>query len=137
MRSAIWHHAVGSPGTVTVLGDWSIGPVLHFSNTVAACLYVLQALNALPDRMTCRNMMALMSGAMETCAHALGTYEPYCTGRPTKLFFMFEARDPQGTVARVVARSSPSKEARSGATGHAAHRSPPNGSRATVHVAAS
>jgi hypothetical protein len=41
---------------------------LHCSRTVAACSHVLQALTALPARMSCRLMMALTSGALEMCA---------------------------------------------------------------------
>jgi hypothetical protein len=67
---------------------------------------------------------------------ALGTCEPSCTGRPTSLFFMFEARGPQETAGRVVAWSPPCREAGSRAIGHAVHRSLPSVSRATVHVVA-
>jgi hypothetical protein len=49
---------------------------------------------------------------------------------------MLEARVPQGTAGRVVARSPPSREAGFRAVGHVALRSPPNGSGATVHMAA-
>jgi hypothetical protein len=55
--------------------------------------------------------MALMSNALETCARALGTGEPYCTGRPARLFFMLEAHDPQGTARRVAAQRPPCREA--------------------------
>jgi hypothetical protein len=48
-------------------------------------------------------MMALTSGALETCARALETGVPCCTGRPARLFFMLEARDAQGTAGRVTA----------------------------------
>jgi hypothetical protein len=47
--------------------------------------------------------MALMSGALETCARALGTCVSSCTGRPARLFFMLEARGPQGVVGHVAA----------------------------------
>jgi hypothetical protein len=118
-RSAAWRHAVGSPGTI------------------AACLHILQALTALPTRTSCRPMMALTSGALETCVRALGTYEPSCTGRPARLFLMFGACGQQGTVGRVVAQSLPHKEAESGVGGHAVHQSPHSVSGAMVHVAAS
>jgi hypothetical protein len=92
-RSAAWRHAVGSPGTI------------------AACLHILQALTVLPTRTSCRPMMALTSGALETCVRALGTYEPSCTGRPARLFLMFGACGQQGTAGCVVAQSPPHKEA--------------------------
>jgi hypothetical protein len=82
-------------------------------------------------------MRALTSGALQTCARALGTCESGCIERPARLFFMFETRRPQGIVGRVAARSPPRREAGSKAVGYTAHRSPPNGSRATIHVAAS
>jgi hypothetical protein len=69
-------------------------------------------------------MMAQTSGVLETCVCALGTYEPSCTGRPTRLFFMLEAhRKPQGMRWRH--RNPPGREAGSGVVGHAALRSPP------------
>jgi hypothetical protein len=40
--------------------------------------------------------MALTSGALETCALALGIDEPYRTGRFARLFFVLEAHGPQG-----------------------------------------
>jgi hypothetical protein len=46
-------------------------------------------------------MMALMSGALETCAHALGPCVPSYTGRSAKLFFMLEARGPQGAMGHM------------------------------------
>jgi hypothetical protein len=79
--------------------------------------------------------MALMSGDLETCAHALGTYEPSYTGMHVRLSFILEAHGPLGTAGRMAARSPPSREAGSGAAGHAVHRSPPSGSGAMVHVA--
>jgi hypothetical protein len=82
-------------------------------------------------------MRTLTSGALQTCARALGTCESGCIERPARLFFMFETRRPQGIVGRVAARSPPRREAGSKAIGYTAHRSPPNGSRATIHVAAS
>jgi hypothetical protein len=56
-------------------------------------------------------MRALTSGALETCARALGTGEPYYTGRPARLFFMLEACDTEGTVGRRTAWSPPRMEA--------------------------
>jgi hypothetical protein len=99
----VWHRAVESFGTVVVPSEWSIVLALNRSRTVAACLHVLHALTALPARTSCRPMMALMSGALETCARALGTCVSSCTGRPARLFFMLKARGPQGAVGYVAA----------------------------------
>jgi hypothetical protein len=67
------------------------------------------------------HMMALTSGALETCARALGTYVPSYRGRSARLFFMLEARDPQGVTGHVVAHGAlPSREAGSRAVGHVA-----------------
>jgi hypothetical protein len=54
-------------------------------------------------------MMTLTSGALETCARVLGTYEPSYTGRPARLFFMLEACDPQEITGHAVAASEPSR----------------------------
>jgi hypothetical protein len=81
-------------GTVAVAGEWSIVLAMHYSRTVVVCLYALQALTVLPVRTYCSSMMALMSGALETCARALGTCIPSCTGRHARLFFMLEAHGP-------------------------------------------
>jgi hypothetical protein len=99
--------------------------------------HVLQASTPVPTRMSCRPMMALTSCAIETCARVLGTGEPCCTDRPTRLFFMLEARGPQRTAGRVAAQSPPHREVGSGAVGHAVLWSPPSESRATIHVAMS
>jgi hypothetical protein len=81
--------------------EWSIGTVLHCSHIVAACPHILQALNVLPIHTSCKPMMTLTSGALETCVHALGTYELSCTGMSARLFFMLEAHDPQRTAGHV------------------------------------
>jgi hypothetical protein len=120
-RSAVWHRAVRSPGTVAVPGKWSTGSTLHCSHTIAGCPYVLQALNVLRGRAPCRPMMALTSVALKICMRALGTCEPSYTSRSARLFFMFEAHGPQGTMRRVTAWSPPNREAGSRAVGHAAH----------------
>jgi hypothetical protein len=52
--------------------------------------------------------MALTPVALGTCAHALGTGEPGCVGRPIRLFFMLEAHDPQGAVGHAVVALEPS-----------------------------
>jgi hypothetical protein len=67
-QSAVWRHAVASPGTVVVLGEWSTVLALHCSRTIAACAHVLQTLTVLPAHTSCRHMMALMSGALKMSA---------------------------------------------------------------------
>jgi hypothetical protein len=95
----------------------------------------------MPAHMSCRPMIALMSGALETCACTLGTCVPSWTSR---IFFMLETRSPQG-VTRHLTASEPtlterrglrshrtrgsagahiSREARSGAIGHVAAPEP-------------
>jgi hypothetical protein len=69
------------------------------------------------------------------CARALGTGGRCHIDKPARAFFMFVARGPQGTAGRMTARSPPNREAGSGRAGHAAYRSPPSTSGATVHVA--
>jgi hypothetical protein len=135
-QSTAWHCAVRSHDTIVVLGEWSTRPALHYSCTVASCLHVLQALTTLPACTSCRRRMALTSGVLETYVRALGTCGPSCTVRPASLFFMLVTHSPQETIGHVAARSPPGREAGSGATGHVAHRSPPSGSGATVHVVA-
>jgi hypothetical protein len=54
-------------------------------------------------------MMTLTSGTLETGMHALRTCEPSWIGRPTRLFFMLEARGPQETAWHVVAAPEPSR----------------------------
>jgi hypothetical protein len=113
---------------------WSAAQALHCSHIVSAYPHVLQALVAMPARTSCRPMIALTSGALETCARALGTGEPCRTGRPTRLFFVLDAHGPQGVVGRAGARSPPRREAGSEATGHVVRRSPPSRFGAMVHV---
>jgi hypothetical protein len=50
---------------------------------------------------------------------------------------MFEARGPQGTIGRVVARSPPRRELGSETIGYVVHQSPPNVFGAMVHMPAS
>jgi hypothetical protein len=76
-------------------------PTLHCSRTVATYPNALQALTTLHVRTFCRHMMALTSGALETCVRALGTYVPSYTGRPARLLFMLEAHGPQGATGHV------------------------------------
>jgi hypothetical protein len=134
-RSAVWHHAIGSPYIVAVPCEWSTGLALHSSCTIAACPHILQALTAVPVYTSCRSMLALTSGGLETCARVLGIGEHCCTSRPARLFFMLEAHDPQRPAGCVVARSPPHRKAGSSAAGHAALWSPPSRSEAMVHVA--
>jgi hypothetical protein len=63
--------------------------------------------------------MALMSGALEMCVHALGTCIPSCTGRTGRLFFMLKATTgSHGTRGSTGAHLS--REARFEAIGHVA-----------------
>jgi hypothetical protein len=87
--------------TVAVPAKWSIVLPLHYSHTIATYLHTMQALTVLPVRTSCRRIMALMSDALEMCAHALGTCVPSFTGRTARLFFMLEAYGPQGVVGHV------------------------------------
>jgi hypothetical protein len=48
-------------------------------------------------------MMALTSGLLETCVRALGTCGPSRTGRPAKLFYVY---DPLPTGDRMMCGSS-------------------------------
>jgi hypothetical protein len=47
--------------------------------------------------------MALMLGALKMCVHVLKTCVPSCTGRHARLFFMLEARGPQGATGYMAA----------------------------------
>jgi hypothetical protein len=51
--------------------------------------------------MSCKPMMALTSGVLETCVWASVTHGPSCVGRPARFFFMLVAHDPQGTAGSV------------------------------------
>jgi hypothetical protein len=53
------------------------------------------------DYVACPHVMQVLSGTLKTCARALGTYVSICTDMTDKLFFMLEARDPQGDVRHV------------------------------------
>jgi hypothetical protein len=71
-------------------------------------------------------MMALMSGAMKTCARMLGTCVPSSTSRLARLFFMLEARGPQGTVGHMTAQELTSAQMRGPEPEDTwQHRSPP------------
>jgi hypothetical protein len=72
--------------------------VLQCSRTTAACSHILHALATVPTRTSCRPMMALMSGALETCVRVLGTCGPSYIGRSARFFFVLEARGPQETA---------------------------------------
>jgi hypothetical protein len=126
-RSAAWRRAVGSLYTVAVPGEWSAALALHCSCTIVVYPHVLQTLTAVPARTSCRCMMALTSGTLETCTRALGTGEPCCIGWFAGLLLMLEARDPHRTVGRVAARSPPRRR-------HDLVPRDTRRSRATVHV---
>jgi hypothetical protein len=55
------------------------------------------------DCAACPHIMHAMSGALKTCARALGRCMPSCTGRTDMLFFMLEARSPQEAAGHVAA----------------------------------
>jgi hypothetical protein len=128
---------LGRAGIVAMLGEWSTMLAIHCSRIIATCPHVLQALSALPARTSRRLMIVLTSGILETYARAFRTRGSSRTGRPVRLFFMFEICGPQGTAACVAAQIPPSREAGSRATGHATLRSPPSRFRAMIHVVTS
>jgi hypothetical protein len=64
-------------------------------------------------------MMALMSGALETCVRVLGTCIPSWTGRSARIFFMLEAYRTCGSTGAYLSR-----KVRSGAIGHVAALEP-------------
>jgi hypothetical protein len=111
-RSAVLRRAVEPFDTVAVSDEWSIVMTMHYSHTVAACLHVLQTLTMLPARTSYRPMMALISGALEMYECAMGTCVPSCTGMTARLFFILEARGPQGAVGYVTAPELTSTERR-------------------------
>jgi hypothetical protein len=67
-RTAVWRCTVGSLGTVVVPSKWSAVLTLHYRHTVVVCPHVLHALIAVSARTSCKPMMALTSGALETDA---------------------------------------------------------------------
>jgi hypothetical protein len=77
VRSAIWHHPIGSPHTVSLSREWSIGLTLQHSHLSthlachdgAACPHVLVII------------MALASCTLEPREHTLETREVSCIGR--------------------------------------------------------
>jgi hypothetical protein len=88
-RSAAWLCLVASPGTVVVPCEWSIGPALHDSRTVASYPHILHALNVYPIHTSYRPMMALTSGVLGTCARVLEICEPSYIDRSARLFFIY------------------------------------------------
>jgi hypothetical protein len=78
---------MGTSGLVVLPGEWSVVLVLHYNHTVAAYPHVLQVVTVVPAHTSGSPIMALASGALETCTPALGTGEPCCTGRSARLFF--------------------------------------------------
>jgi LSD1 subclass zinc finger protein len=83
--------------------EWSIVLAPYCSRIVDACPHVLQVLTTLSVCTSCRRMMALTWGALETCLCALETCVPSYTGMSVRLFFMLETRGPQGAVRYVAA----------------------------------
>jgi hypothetical protein len=77
---------MGTSNLVVLPDEWSVVLVLHYSHTVAAYPHVLQVVAVVPAHTSGSPIMALASGALETCTPALGTGEPCCTGRSARLF---------------------------------------------------
>jgi hypothetical protein len=142
-QSTVWHHHVGSPGTVAMPCEWSTGPAWYCSFMISAGPHVLQALNVPPACTSCRLMMALTLGVLVTCVRDSKTRESSYIGSSARFFFMLETRGPQGTVGCVAALelsrqggrvrsyrtyggtgALPNREAGSGATDTWQHRSP-------------
>jgi hypothetical protein len=91
----VWHRVVESLGTVAVTDEWSIVLALYCS-CLSACFAGI-------DYAACLHVLQAMSGALETCARALEICVPSRTGRTVMLFFMLEARGPQGAMGYVAA----------------------------------
>jgi hypothetical protein len=95
-RSAVWHHAIGSLGTLATPSEWSTGSMMHCSCIsthllgikCAAYPHVLHA-HYDPDVRHLRNMCA--------CVENMWVYLH-------RLFFMLVTRGPHGTTGYVVAR---------------------------------
>jgi hypothetical protein len=58
------------------------------------------------------HVMQVMSGALETCTHALETCVSSCTAMTDMFFFMLKARGPQGAAGHVAASESTSVKRR-------------------------
>jgi hypothetical protein len=82
-------HPVGSnPLPVMPMSGQLRGAAL-LSCTVAPRPHVLQVMMMSPLCTSCRPMMALASGVLETCVHALHTREPSCISRSARPFFIY------------------------------------------------
>jgi hypothetical protein len=129
--AAAWCHAVRLPGTVAVHLEWSTGPTLHCSRTVAACPHVLHALNVQPTHMYCRPMMTLTLDTLKIWVRALQTRE---------FSFMLEVCDLQETAGRVTAlepsRQGGRIQSRRACDGTGALHDTEEGSGAMIYVAA-
>jgi hypothetical protein len=55
------------------------------------------------DCVACPHVLQTLSDTLETCARALRTYVSNCTDMTAKLFFMLDARGPQGATGYVTA----------------------------------
>jgi hypothetical protein len=88
---------------------------------------------------SCRPMLALISGVLEMCVRTLGTHRPSCIGRPAWDLFMFVARGPQGAVGRATVHEPSHQGGRTWShrtcSGVGALLSREVGPRATEHVA--
>jgi hypothetical protein len=127
-QSTAWHRVIGSPSTVAVPYEWSTGPTVHYSHIVPASPHVLHALNMQPTRTSCMPIMALTSGALETCVCALETHEPSCIGRPSS-FYIYLRRPIRNRGTRGSTGTLPDREAGSEAIGHAAMLEPTSAGR--------
>jgi hypothetical protein len=92
--------------TVAVPSEWSTLMASCCSRTVDACPHALQVLTTLSVCTSCRWMMALTWGALETCACVLRTCMPSWTNMSASLFFIIEARGPQDAMGHVAAPES-------------------------------
>jgi hypothetical protein len=135
--------------TVAVPGEWSIVLPLHYSCTVAACPHALQALTTLPVCMSCKPIMALMAGALETCTrmhwkHACQAAQagllgfslclrPVAHRKPQDMWQRRSSPQQGGKVQSYRTRGSVkahlSREVRSGAIGHVAALEPTSAGR--------
>jgi hypothetical protein len=88
------------------------------------CMCVVQAWSSTCWNLSCRPMMALTSGVLETCVHASVMRIPSYIGRPARVFFMLVTRGPQGTAGRVAAPEPSPAGTGSGAMVHVAAPEP-------------
>jgi hypothetical protein len=105
-QPAAWLRRVVSPGIVAVPCKWSAEPTPHWSH-LSACLGSIDCTSC---PLILQVMMALTSGALETCARALGICGSSYTGRSARLSFMLEVRGPQESAGHAVATPEPSQQ---------------------------